>query len=234
MDSQQDARAMRLERQPQRALMLGTVHALASIALLSNVAGTRAVAQGSDDLRAPSAFANIADADARSRALFSEAAKVITNPRCMNCHPASDSPLQGNDKHRHIPPVMRGEAGVGGPGHQCAACHTQSNYTLLEPATTYESSPGHPRWGMAPVEMAWEGKSAGEICVQLKDPKRNGGRDLKLLQEHIAHDDLVAWGWNPGSGRAPAPGSQARLGELIQAWIDTGDHSPQKPYVRST
>src|SRR5262245_34941957 len=107
MDSQQDARAMRLERQPQRALMLGTVHALASIALLSNVAGTRAVAQGSDDLRAPSAFANIADADARSRALFSEAAKVITNPRCMNCHPASDSPLQGNDKHRHIPPVMR-------------------------------------------------------------------------------------------------------------------------------
>ena len=44
--------------------------------------------------------------------LFSEAAKVIMGPRCMNCHPASDRPLQGNDKHPHLPPVVRGEAGV--------------------------------------------------------------------------------------------------------------------------
>src|SRR5262245_46029637 len=116
MDNQKGARAMRLERQNcQRARMLGTALALAAgIALLSDVTGTRAVAQGGDELQAPSAFANIADSEARSRALFSEAAKVITNPRCMNCHPASDSPLQGDDKHRHIPPVVRGEAGVGG------------------------------------------------------------------------------------------------------------------------
>ena len=216
---------MQLERRSWRP---GTVLAWASgTALLSSVIGISAVAQGRDDLRAPSAFANIPDLEARSRALFSEAAKVITNPRCMNCHPASDRPLQGNDKHVHIPPVVRGEAGVGGPGNQCAACHMQSNYTLLEPATAYQSIPGHPRWGLAPIEMAWEGKSVGEICIQLKDPERNGGRDLTLLHEHIAHDDLVAWGWNPGSGRAPAPGSQARLGELIQAWIDTGAHCPQ-------
>jgi hypothetical protein len=211
-----------------QARRFGAVLALASgIAALSNLVSTSANAQGGNDLRPPSAFATIEDSAARSRALFSEAAKVIMNPRCMNCHPAGDSPLQGNDKHRHIPPVVRGEAGVGAPGNQCAACHMQGNYTLLEPATTYESIPGHPRWGLAPVEMAWEGKSAGEICAQLKDPNRNGGRDLPLLHEHIAHDDLVAWGWNPGNGRAPAPGSQARLGELVQAWIDTGAHCPQ-------
>jgi hypothetical protein len=212
----------------QQTRLLATVFALASgVVFLNALTEMSATAQDGNDLRAPSAFANIADAQARSRALFSEAAKVIMGPRCMNCHPAGDRPLQGNDKHPHLPPVVRGEAGVGGPGNQCVACHTQANYTLLERATTYESIPGHPRWGLAPIEMAWEGKSAAEICAQLKDPRRNGGRDLKLLHEHFAHDDLVAWGWNPGSGRAPAPGSQARLGELIQAWIDTGAHCPQ-------
>ena len=51
-------------------------------------------------------------------------------------------------------------------------------------------------------------------------------RDRALLHEHLAHDDLVAWGWQPGEGRDSAPGSQAMLGELIQAWIDTGAECP--------
>jgi hypothetical protein len=37
------------------------------------------------ELKAPSAFASISDSAARSRALFSEAAKVFTSPRCMMC-----------------------------------------------------------------------------------------------------------------------------------------------------
>lgn len=43
----------------------------------------------------------------------------------------------------------------------------------------------------------------------------------------MAHDHLVGWGWNPGEGRAPAPGTQAQFGELIQAWIDTGAKCPK-------
>jgi hypothetical protein len=74
--------------------------------------------------------------------------------------------------------------------------------------------------------MAWEGKSLGEICRQLKDKTRNGGRDLAMLQEHIAKDDLVAWGWNPGAGREPAPGNQELAGRLAQAWIDSGAECP--------
>jgi len=74
--------------------------------------------------------------------------------------------------------------------------------------------------------MAWEAKTVGEICRQLKDKDRNGGRDLALLQEHIAKDDLVAWGWNPGRGREPAPGSQEAAGKLVQAWIDNGAECP--------
>jgi hypothetical protein len=182
-------------------------------------------AQDRNQLRAASAFAGIQDTGARSRALFSEAAKVITNPRCMNCHPATDHPLQGNDQHIHQPPVQRGEAGFGVPGLPCSACHTQRNFEVI-PGASYQSIPGNPRWGLAPIEMAWEGKSIGQICQQLKDSKRNGGRDLALLQEHMAKDDIVAYGWNPGTGRDPAPGTQTMFGELIKAWIDTGAACP--------
>ncbi len=177
------------------------------------------------ELRGPDAFTSITDSAARSRALFTEAAKVITGPRCMNCHPAGEHPTQGNDMHEHQPPVFRGEAGVGLPGAMCSACHTERNFTLFEGAA-YRSIPGNPRWGLAPIEMAWQGKSIGDICRQIKDPNRNGGRDLKLLHEHMASDDVVAWGWDPGEGRAPAPGTQQLFGQLIQAWIDTGAECP--------
>jgi hypothetical protein len=49
---------------------------------------------------------------------------------------------------------------------------------------------------------------------------------LELLQEHLAKDDLVAWGWHPGLERDPIPGSQQALGELIRAWIDGGAECP--------
>ena len=175
-------------------------------------------AQSTNELRPPSAFANIADRGARSRELFSEIGKVLTNPRCINCHPASDRPTQGNDRHPHEPPAWR-TAGT------CFTCHTDRNYTLYERAS-YRSIPGHPRWSLAPIEMAWQGKSVSEICQQLKDPNRNGGRTLELLHEHLAKDDLVAWGWQTGEGRDPAPGSQQLLGELVRAWIDSGAGCP--------
>ena len=180
---------------------------------------------GAVALRGPDAFASIGDSAQRSRALFAEAAKVITGPRCMNCHPAGDRPTQGNDMHEHQPPVFRGDNGVGVAGNTCSTCHTERNFTLHENAS-YHSIPGNPRWGMAPIEMAWQGKSVGDICRQIKDPARNGGRDLKLLHEHLASDDIVGWAWQPGEGRVPAPGSQQQLGQLIQAWIDTGAECP--------
>jgi hypothetical protein len=182
------------------------------------ISGALSQGRGSDDLQPPSAFANITDEQARSRALFSEVAKVLTNPRCINCHPADDRPTQGNDMHPHLPPVYRA---VG----TCQTCHTQENYRLHEGAS-YQSIPGHPRWDMAPLSMAWQGKSQSEICQQLRDPNRNGGRNLELLFDHVAHDDLVAWAWQPGEGRQSAPGSQRELGDLVRAWIDTGAACP--------
>jgi hypothetical protein len=179
------------------------------------------------DLRPVASFSGIADQGERSRALFDEVAKVVTNPRCMNCHPAGDQPLQGDDRHEHMPPISRGEADVGVPGLTCQACHMSKNFTLVATGASYKSIPGHPRWQVAPKEFAWEGKSLSQICQQLKDPARNGGRTLALLQEHFAKDDLVAWGWAPGEGRVASPGTQAQLGELVQAWIDTGAQCPR-------
>jgi hypothetical protein len=183
-------------------------------------------AQSPAPLRSPASFSDIADPASRSKAMFGEVAKVITGPRCMNCHPAGDHPLQGSDHHTHRPEVKRGPENNGVPGLPCASCHTEHNFVLTTGEASYQSIPGHQRWGLAPIEMAWEGKSIGDICRQIKDPARNGGRDLKLLQEHVAHDDLVGWAWHPGAGREPAPGSQEQLGELVKAWIESGAECP--------
>jgi hypothetical protein len=141
----------------------------------------------------------------------------------MNCHPAGDHPLQGDDGREHMPPVWRGETGH--LATNCFGCHTERNVTLHE-AASYQSIPGNPRWDIAPMSMAWEGKSLGDICRQLKDVSRNGGRDLAMLQEHVAKDELVGWAWHPGEGREPAPGDQQTAGQLVQAWIETGAQCP--------
>ena len=171
-------------------------------------------------LRPPAAFAGIADPRARSVALFEEAGKVIAHPRCLNCHPAGENPTQGDAMRVHRPPVARGDAGFGPVVMRCTTCHGQANY---DPARV----PGHPTWHLAPAEMAWQGRSLGQICEQLKDPARNGGKSLAEMQAHMAEDSLVGWGWSPGAGRQPAPGTQAEFGALFQAWIDTGAHCPR-------
>src|SRR5260221_11059066 len=36
---------------------------------------------------------------------------VLTSPRCINCHTATNYPQQGDDRHRHFANVMRGPEG---------------------------------------------------------------------------------------------------------------------------
>jgi hypothetical protein len=74
--------------------------------------------------------------------------------------------------------------------------------------------------------MAWQGRTLGEICRQIKDPARNGGKTLAQLVTHNRDDHLVGWGWRPGPGREPAPGSQALFGDLTQAWVQSGAQCP--------
>jgi hypothetical protein len=177
---------------------------------------------GSDpqaELREVTSFATIADTQARSLALFKEAGKVLQHARCVNCHPAGERPSQGDRMTPHQPLVVRGKDGRGAPGMACSTCHGGANF---EPARV----PGDPHWHLAPLSMAWEGKSLGYICNQLKDPKRNGNRDLAAILQHVSTDSLVKWGWNPGPGRTPAPGSNQAFAALMQAWVDTGAFCP--------
>lgn len=177
-------------------------------------------------LRPVSAFDSIADPAARSAAIFEETGKVLLDPRCVNCHPAGNRPLQGAAMRPHEPPVFRGDADFGLPGMTCNTCHGPENVSVVGQADDIQSIPGNPKWRLAPIEMAWQGKSLAEICAQIKDTERNGGRDLAALVEHMAKDDLVGWAWHPGAGREPAPGTQEEFGALFQAWADTGAVCP--------
>jgi hypothetical protein len=170
-------------------------------------------------LRSAESFAQIQDRVDRSRALFAEASRVFLHPRCVNCHPDGDTPHQGMDLSVHDPPVVRGPDDKGVVGVQCTSCHQDHNLELAR-------VPGAPEWHLAPRAMAWVGKSPHAICEQMKDPARNGGRTLAQIVEHNAHDQLVAWGWNPGHGREPAPGTQEQLGQLIAAWVASGAECP--------
>ncbi|SRR5579871_2190996 len=172
-----------------------------------------------DRLASVESFAAIRDTRARSSALFTELGKVLTHPRCVNCHPADDSPREGEVSRLHQPPVSRGPDGYGLPAMRCPICHQQANF---DPAGV----PGSPNWQLAPHEMAWAGKSLGEICAQIKDPARNGNRSLEVLVEHIGDDSLVGWAWAPGYGRQPAPGTQKEAGALAEAWVKTGAVCP--------
>ena len=114
------------------------------------------------------------DPAARSAALFVEAGKVLQHPRCLNCHPDGDRPSQGTG-YPHQPPVQRGADGHGITAMRCTTCHQTANF---EPGRV----PGHPNWHLAPASMAWQQKSLAEICAQVKDPARNGGRTMAQVE----------------------------------------------------
>jgi hypothetical protein len=192
---------------------------VALVALVIATAATDAVSDQSDSLASPQSFASIADTAARSAAIFTELGKVLTHPRCVNCHPAGDRPRQGDMARLHQPPVERGADGHGLPAMRCSICHQQANFDAA-------GVPGNPIWQLAPREMAWEGKTLAEICAQIKDPARNGNRSVDALIEHIGEDHLVGWAWAPGYGRRPAPGTQKQARALVEAWVKTGAECP--------
>ncbi|MBB3771312.1 mono/diheme cytochrome c family protein [Angulomicrobium tetraedrale] len=193
---------------------------VAAVSLTTGLLASRAVEGASPTtLAPPESFAGITNTRERSLALFGEIGKVLTSPRCMNCHSANDRPRQGDSGRLHQPPVFRGVDGMGLPAMRCSVCHQKGNFDAAR-------MPGHDPWAMAPREMVWEGRTLGQICVQMSDPARNGGKSLADLVVHIGDDTLVGWGWAPGIGRTPAPGTQKEAKALVQAWVDTGAACP--------
>lgn len=151
---------------------------------------------------------------------------VFSHPRCANCHvedehPRWSGPHYGGTRF-HAFNVQRGDdgSGFGNAGLRCSTCHFETNSQVLH------GPPGAENWHLAPAEMVWFGKTSAEICEQIKDPARNGDRSLQEVATHVRDDALVAWGWDPGPGREPAPGSAEETYEAILAWEAAGAPCP--------
>ena len=154
---------------------------------------------------------------------FGEVYKVLMSPRCMNCHPAGDVPLQGDDSHLHQMLPRRGKDGKGVTAMKCSNCHQPTNMPGLN------TPPGNPKWALPPADMkmVFEGKSERELAIQIMDFKRNGHKTKEKLIEH-ARDTLVKAGWNMGEGRKPPPLSYEEFITAWDTWINTGGYAPQQ------
>ena len=159
------------------------------------------------------------DKTATGKEAFGTVYKVLMSPRCMNCHPKGDAPLQYDDSRPHGQNITRLSENNGVP---CATCHREKN------GTRPGQPPGAPHWHLPPkdVPMVFEGKTPKQLCEQLKDPKQTGGRNVQALIEHVDKDALVLWGWTPGPGRTPVPVSHEQFVEAMKVWASVGAPCP--------
>ncbi len=131
---------------------------------------------------------------------FNDVYKVLLSPRCVNCHPKGEIPLQGDDSHLHTMLPKRGKDGKGLYAMKCGNCHQPAN------TAGQHTPPGHIKWQLPPanMKMVFEGRTPHQLAKQLLDPKQNGNKDLQKLLAH-ADDGLVKAAWNPGDGRTLPP-----------------------------
>jgi hypothetical protein len=154
---------------------------------------------------------------------FKQVYAVLMSPRCMNCHPAGDVPLQGEDSHLHLMTPKRGLEGKGVAAMKCVNCHQSVNTPGLK------MPPGNPNWHLPPanMKMVFQGKTPQELAKQLVDPKQNGNKSIAQLIAH-ADDDLVKAGWTPGEGRKLPPITHAAFKKAWTTWLSTGAYAPSK------
>ena len=111
------------------------------------------------------------------------------HPRCQNCHPGRRRAAAG--RRRPGPPPERAARpdGHGRLGAECATCHGPG-----EPPDSYGAAQprrGARRWRMPqPDEKTGLRRAlARRRCAQqIKDPARNGGKDMAALAQHVDSD----------------------------------------------
>lgn len=159
---------------------------------------------------------------AAGRKAFVKVARVLQSPRCMNCHPNGDRPLQTDESRPHTMNISRKSVKA---GLDCSTCHRNRN---SEAYGVEGGPPGAPHWGLPPEDtpMIFEGRTVTELCKQLKDPERNGGKDLDALLHHVAEDPLVLWGWNPGGDRTKPPLSHDQFVAAFTKWVQSAAACP--------
>ena len=154
---------------------------------------------------------------------------VLTHPRCINCHTATNFPHQGDDRHRHFANVVRGPEGKGVAGFQCISCHQQSNADST-------GVPGGHNWHLAPLSMRWQDENGNifsktQLCKVLIDKSKNGNMDAAALLKHHTEEALVHWAFAPGVGidgraRTLPPMTHQQFVEATRKWVEAGMPCP--------
>ncbi|MCA2980908.1 MAG: hypothetical protein INH41_00220 [Myxococcaceae bacterium] len=160
---------------------------------------------------------------------FDDVARVLLHPRCVNCHPAGEAPLQTDASRPHHQNVTRRIEAL---GTRCTACHLPNA----------PQGPGLPpsaaEWKMprADLPLVFQGRTPAQLCHQLKDPAQNGNLTPEAMLEHLTHDPRVVWSFAPGPGRALPPLTHARFLEVFSAWLQLGQpcptEAPQAPQTK--
>jgi len=193
-------------------------------ALLAALSVHVAIWLGSFMLHEARGQAGGADRAGLSRQAFMDISAVLKHPRCLNCHTSVDYPRQGDDQHRHLFNVRRGPDDRGARALRCQSCHQADNQEA-------SGVPGAPGWRLAPLRMAWDGLSAGQLCKALLDPAR-GGMTPQTLVEHLRAERLVAWAWQPGRNsrgdlRQQPPLPHEQFVALAHNWVELGAACPE-------
>ncbi len=166
----------------------------------------------------PSSGEAVASSDASGVSAFRDVASVLVSPRCLNCHVPGQSPLQGDDSRPHNMNVKRGADGRGSPAMRCTNCHQSANSEFAH------APPGAPDWRLPAPDspLAWQGLTTGQLCRAIKDPTKNGGRDLASLREHVTSDPFVNWAWNPCPARSTPQLSHQQFVNKLNEWAASG------------
>ena len=156
-----------------------------------------------------------------SKAAFNEAYRVFMHPRCLNCHPAGDTPFQGDAGLLHTQGVKRGPDGKGLYAMKCKNCHQDTNIP------GEHMPPGHPNWHLPPAhrKMVFEGKSPRQLAMSFKDPKFTGFKTMAQFIEHVEKDPLVMHSFTYGT-RPPL--SHEEFAAKVKEWVEKGAVLPDK------
>ncbi len=157
--------------------------------------------------------------------------EVTSHPRCSNCHVgASNRPMWSGPSYGKTRPhgmnINAGDSRIGAEFVPCATCHALretggNDMPHAAPQVAMD-------WQLAPVEAEWFGKSAAEICAQLSDTERNGGRSFLEIADHLDHDLILHWAWSPGGDREPAPYSLQEHVNDVLSWGVAGMPCPSE------
>jgi|SRR5579859_851738 len=163
-------------------------------------------------------------------AAWQQVYSVLTHPRCINCHTATNYPQQGDDRHRHFANVVRGQMGTGVPALRCVTCHQGANADST-------GVPGAHGWHLAPLSMRWQDTndkilSSAEVCQALTDRSKNSGLGGQGLLKHHTDEPLVLWAFRPGrrtdgTMRTLPPLTHDQFVEATRKWVEAGMPCPQ-------